>query len=237
MPQAWQDAIFGPGRSSYARFEGMPGSITEGTRARVAAVLSPVCTNRAEEMAALDALIAQFKAADPPASQGEGSSGSQPLGKQAKKSRRGASADSSSAVADALSESTEDVLQFSKECFTALQDTLVTPCTIDACASADGSNALLPDFCCERNKSFFSRQFQPGDFLWMHTPLTMREFFLARYRVQKAKCPSIGACILLPAKYSSPFLKGMQQLTRYSRGTVLFTDTKTKQPVKACGVD
>jgi hypothetical protein len=32
MPQAWQDAIFGPGRSSYARFEGMPGSITEGKR-------------------------------------------------------------------------------------------------------------------------------------------------------------------------------------------------------------
>jgi hypothetical protein len=70
-------------------------------------------------------------------------------------------------------------------------------------------------------------------FLWIHTPRKMREFFLARYRLQKVKCHAIGAAILLPAKYQSPFLKGMQQLTRYNRGTNLFTDTSTNQPVKA----
>jgi hypothetical protein len=42
----------------------------------------------------------------------------------------------------------EDELLISPAVFAALQDALVTPCTIDACASQDGSNALLPDYCC-----------------------------------------------------------------------------------------
>lgn len=54
-----------------------------------------------------------------------------------------------------------------------------------------------------------------------------------KYRVQKAKCPYIGACILLPAKYGSPFLKGMTQFKRYARNTPLFTDVKTGQTMKA----
>jgi hypothetical protein len=39
----------------------------------------------------------------------------------------------------------DDELQISPAIFAELQDELVTPCTVDACASEDGSNALLPD--------------------------------------------------------------------------------------------
>ncbi|KAF6246660.1 hypothetical protein COO60DRAFT_1707536 [Scenedesmus sp. NREL 46B-D3] len=91
MPQDWQDAIFGPGRSSYDPFEGEPGSCTEGARPRAPAVLSPVFADRDQELAALDALIAQFKAHDPPASQGE-DSGTAPGMPAKRRKRRGLSA-------------------------------------------------------------------------------------------------------------------------------------------------
>uniref|UniRef100_A0A383WAG8 Uncharacterized protein n=1 Tax=Tetradesmus obliquus TaxID=3088 RepID=A0A383WAG8_TETOB len=162
MPQGWQDAIFGPGRSSYDPYWSYPGSATESVRPRAATVLSPIFTDRVQELAALDALIAQVKALDPPP-QGEGS-GTMPQGKPGKKSKRGSTASSSNSetAAHAASvESTEDVLQFSKQCFDALQNTLVTPCTVDACASVDGSNALLPDFCCDADTDTAAAEASP----------------------------------------------------------------------------
>jgi hypothetical protein len=77
----------------------------------------------------------------------------------------------------------DDELQISPAIFAALQDELVTPCNVDACASENGDNALLPDYCCAGSKSFFDRNFEQGDFLWLHTPRRHRELFLTRYRL------------------------------------------------------
>jgi hypothetical protein len=126
-----------------------------------------------------------------------------------------------------------DELMLSRAHFDALQNALVSPCTIDACAAADGSNALLPDFCSKGDNSFFARNFADGDMLFIHPPRTDREMFLLAYKTAKDRCPGIGACILLPAKYSSPLLKGMKQFTQYTRNTPLFTGVRTGQTVKA----
>lgn len=126
----------------------------------------------------------------------------------------------------------EDELQVNPALFAELQSELVTSCNIDACATVNGSNALLPDYCCAGSKSFFDTKFAAGDFLWLHTPRQHRELFLARYRLHKQRCPELGACLLLPPKYSSPVLKNMKLLRRFARNTPLFVDATSGQTVR-----
>jgi hypothetical protein len=91
----------------------------------------------------------------------------------------GAQQRATAAVAQRLNHfAADDELQISLAVFVALQDELATPCTVDACASTDGGNALLPDYCCAGCKSFFDRKFEQGDFLWLHTPRQQRDLFL-----------------------------------------------------------
>lgn len=141
--------------------------------------------------------------------------------------------DGAAVAAGKQQQAVEDELMFARVHFDALQSALMQPCTVDACAAADGSNALLPDFCARDGKSFFERNFTDGEFLFIHPPRTDRESFLLKYKAAKAKSPGLGACILLPAKLFSPLLKGMKQCTHYSRNTALFTDAKTGKAVKA----
>lgn len=126
-----------------------------------------------------------------------------------------------------------DELQFSAELFQAVQGRLQKPCTIDACASKGGGNALLPRYFDPCN-SFMSWDWGGStDMLWLHPPRKGRESFLAKYANAKAHNPSLGAVILVPAKYTSPLLKSMPILDRFSRGSQIFTDVSTKQSVKA----
>jgi hypothetical protein len=90
----------------------------------------------------------------------------------------------------------------------------------------------LTDYCCGGSKSFFDRNFAAGNFLWLHTPRQHRELFLARYKLHKQRCPELGACLLLPAKYSSPVLKNMTLLRRFARNTPLFVDATSGQTVR-----
>jgi hypothetical protein len=272
LSDAWHDAIFGCGRSSYDSFWAYDEAAS--SRSATAAAATAACSSRSEELAALDALIATYTANDPPASKaadkacaaGGGSAlqdSAGGCGSRAPKEATGQQLAGESGVSGVCSFSAaavpkqrssdagrvqqpgaaavqraspyaaEDELQISADCFAALQDALVTPCTVDACAAEDGSNALLPNYCCAGNKTFFARKFQAGDFLWLHTPRQHRELFLTRYRLLKVQCPQLGACILLPAKYSSLVLRGMTQFTRYARNTPLFTDTTSGQTAKA----
>jgi hypothetical protein len=52
----------------------------------------------------------------------------------------------STPVVDASAAADADSLMFSPNLFGAVQNRLRQPCTIDACASKGGGNALLPDF-------------------------------------------------------------------------------------------
>jgi hypothetical protein len=248
-PQHILDQAFGRGRSSYEpnfvlskEYECLSTDHELSSVATAAAAATAVPSGADEAAAssrALDALIAQFVAQDAlrPASK----TSDKPLQEQEDKQKQSGSKlhrRSGMTGADAQQQSVgcwavEDELMFNKGYFTALQGALVSPCTIDACAADDGSNALLPDYCSKNGNSYFERNFVEGDFLFLHPPRQNRELFLLRYKIAKAKCPGLGACVLLPAKYSSPVLRHMIQLTRYSRNTAIFTDVKTGQPVKA----
>ncbi len=154
-----------------------------------------------QEGHALDALIASFKATDIPVATGDAATDvhSQPL-RGTTKQRRTLNALRRTVVESNLA---DDVLMFNRTCFDALQQQLKVPCSVDACASNDGSNALLSDYCSPEN-SFFSRSFDGNSstVLFIHPPRVNRESFLLRYAAAKLKNPKLGACILLPAKHS-----------------------------------
>ena len=125
-----------------------------------------------------------------------------------------------------------DLLMFRADLFAGIQAGLKQPCTLDACASDGGGNALLARFCSPCNTFMSVDLSNSADMLWLHPPVENREMFLLRYQAAKLKNPCIGALILLPAAYQSPVVNRLQVLQRFRRGTSMFTNPATGLNVK-----
>jgi len=224
-PRYLLDQIFGPGKNSYEPdFSGPEyahlNTLADDANAAAAAAAVPTAED------SLDALIAAFVKADQLRQPNEQV---QPVSSKSRKKRSDYSSDT--VAEDNKTASADDALMFNKACFDQLQESLKVPCSIEACAPNNGSNPLLPDFC--TIKAFLQNDFDQGNkMMFLFPPRSERELILSHYRAIKKKQPSIGACILLPAKYGSPLLKGMQLHTRYARNSPIFTDITTGSSVK-----
>jgi hypothetical protein len=218
-PRYLLDQIFGPGKNSYEPDFSGPEYAHLGTTLAAAAAAPTAEDN-------LDALIAAFVKAD------RLRQPNQQVQLVSSKSRKKRSDYSSDAAVDANKIASDaDTLMFSKDCFDQLQASLKVPCSVEACAPNNGSNPLLSEFC--TLKSFLQNDFAQGNtMLFLFPPRSERELLLSHYRAIKRKQPSVGACVLLPAKYSSPLLKGMHLFTRYARNSPIFTDITTGRSVK-----
>ena len=71
------------------------------------------------------------------------------------------------------------------------------PFTLDAAASADGSNAQCRDFCSAGDHSFLKRELR-GETLFPNFPYGRAGEFLQQYVEQKANDPSNGGMFVLP---------------------------------------
>jgi hypothetical protein len=97
---------------------------------------------------------------------------------------------------------------------------------LDACCTADGSNALCNHYLSEKD-SFLTAKLI-GHHIWINAPFRNLFAFIQHYRLQKAKQPhTTSACILVPLwNIDSPWRKllhGMKLLHVYPVGTQLFT--------------
>jgi len=194
-PDYLLDMAFGPGRTTYDPFEAFSGQGTSTALNSATGAAAPAPPDRVAELNALQALIDEVKKQDSPSGAVDDGRVGPPSTGKPRKGRRRKTVASDAQLSEHPEACSVVALQLSVECFTALQKALITPCNVDACAPVGGTQALLPDFCCcEGNKSFFARQFKPGDFLWIHPPRQMQDLFLAHYRMQKARCPRLGAC-------------------------------------------
>lgn len=138
-------------------------------------------------------------------------------------------ADSSRRMVTDSSVADGDGLMFNPELFSAVQTKLLTPCTVDICVDRSVTLPML-----EACNSFLSSDWQQSHaMLWLCPPREERELYLQRYAAAKVKDPTIGAIIMLPAKYQSPITKRMPILDRFSRGTPVFVDIANNGPVKA----
>lgn len=109
--------------------------------------------------------------------------------------------------------------------FNYIQQLSSMPFTLDACANADGSNALCAEYC-SVNNSFLEHPVV-GHHIWLNPPFKHTAEFLDHYWKQKQQAPhTTSACILLPkwkSVVSHPALKHMKVIKEYRAGYHLFS--------------
>lgn len=97
--------------------------------------------------------------------------------------------------------------------------------TLDAAASADGSNAQCRDFCSAGDHSFLKRELR-GETIWANFPYGQAGEFLQHYVEQKANDPSNGGMFVLPQWKGAawwPIVEKMELVKTYVAGEQLFT--------------
>jgi hypothetical protein len=65
----------------------------------------------------------------------------------------------------------DDELMFRTDLFAAIQQRLQKPCTVDACASDGGENALLLRYFSPSDSFLSSDLKSTADMLWLHPPI------------------------------------------------------------------
>jgi predicted aspartyl protease len=104
--------------------------------------------------------------------------------------------------------------------------------TLDACAAADGSNALTNKWCADGS---FLQYDCSGQTVWLDPPEHQTQAYLEHYHKCKAKQPAATAAIVVvsrpQAKSLHRFLGGMRLIAQLRAGTVLYTATRGSTPV------
>ena len=109
--------------------------------------------------------------------------------------------------------------------FSKLQRMVGLQFTLDACCSSDGSNAHVPA-CFKSPEDSFLDYDCAGHTVWLNPPFADITPFLRHYSECKARSPhNTSAVIVLPRWKGShsPYLRGMQVIKEYPKGSRLFT--------------
>jgi hypothetical protein len=122
--------------------------------------------------------------------------------------------------------------------FSKLQRMVGVQFTLDACCNSDGSNAHVPA-CFKSPEDSFLDYDCSGHSVWLNPPFADITPFLRHYSECKAKSPhNTSAVIVLPRWKGShsQYLRGMQVIKEYPKGSCLFTgapkaDSTDREPL------
>ncbi len=108
--------------------------------------------------------------------------------------------------------------------FKSICNLIGRPFDLDSCANADGSNALVAQYCSEV-KDFL--QFDcSGMLVWMNCPYDRALHFITHYFACKAKAPDATGCVFVLPKWTQsswwPLVQHLRVLKEYPVGTHLF---------------
>ena len=108
--------------------------------------------------------------------------------------------------------------------FQKLQDLLGINFTLDACATADGSNALCSNYC-SADDSFLTRDLS-NEIVWLNPPFAQLSTYLDHFLEQKQAHPDLSGAILVPAwrtVQQHPLFAQYSRLVKtYPKGYYLF---------------
>ena len=127
---------------------------------------------------------------------------------------------------------------FDRSEFSKLQRMVGLKFTLDACSNADGSNALVPE-CFKSSQDSFLDYDCTGHTVWLNPPYADVTPFLRHYSECKARSPHNTSAVVVLPKWKGPhsaYLKGMQVIKEYPKGTRLFSgppgpSEKERQPL------
>jgi len=112
--------------------------------------------------------------------------------------------------------------------FQELQTLLDIQFTLDACANADGSNALCPRYCSAED-SFLATDLA-NEVVWLNPPFGQLQAYLEHFLSQKEQHPELSGAVLLPVWRSNqhhPLLDHMRLVKTYPKGFHLFDSPRT----------
>ena len=108
--------------------------------------------------------------------------------------------------------------------FQKLQDLLGINFTLDACATADGSNALCSNYC-SADDSFLTRDLA-NEIVWLNPPFAQLSTYLDHFLEQKQAHPELSGAILVPAwrtiQQHPLFAQYSRLVKTYPKGYYLF---------------
>lgn len=127
---------------------------------------------------------------------------------------------------------------FDRAEFSKLQRMIGLKFTLDACSNPNGSNALVPE-CFKSQQDSFLDYDCTGHTVWLNPPYADVTPFLRHYCECKARSPHTTSAVVVLPKWKGAhcaYLKGMQVIKEYPKGTRLFSGppgpgTTERQPL------